>query len=176
MRKFFAALLLLLAAPAGAAPFQQTQSWPPGPQNMVIDLATRWLVPNDNPDYQAWLAAGNVVQPAAPLTVDQEFAKRLTMTGLTIASTSAPALNATYRIDGGAQSQITAIYVGIKGGDGVPGGGASFSYLDAAGVPHNFTADQFVAFARAVRDYIYALNMAAMQPSPVWPSASVTIP
>jgi hypothetical protein len=156
--------------------YQLTQDWPPGPAtNVVIDLETRTLVPNDDPAYLAWLAAGNVVEPAAPLTADQELAKRLTVTGIAITSASAPALNGTYRIDAGSQQRISAIYVGIKGGDGLPGNGGAFSYLDSAGAPHSFTADQFVAFAKAVRDYVYALNIASMQSSPVWPSASVTI-
>ena len=155
--------------------YQLTQDWPPGPQGVVIELATRQLVPNDDAGYLAWIKLGNTAQPAAPLNADQELAKRLTLGGITIASASTPALNGTYRIDAGSQQRITASYVGIKGGDGLPGNGASFSYLDMAGAPHNFTADQFVAFAKAVRDYVYALTMAAMQPNPVWPSASVTI-
>jgi hypothetical protein len=155
--------------------YQLTQDWPPGPPNVVVDLATQFLVPTDDPNYQAWLAAGNVVKPAASLSADQELAKRLTLTGITITSTSTPALSGIYHIDPASQQRITAIYVGIKGGDGVPGNGATFSYLDGAGAPHSFTADQFVAFAKAVRDYVYALNIASMQPIPVWPSATVTI-
>ena len=157
-------------------PYQLPQDWPPGPPDVVIDLATRQLVPSDDPEYLAWVAAGNTVQPAAPLTPDQEFSKRLTVGGLAITSTSAPALNGVYRVDVMSQQRITAVYVGIKGGDGLPGNGATFSYLDMTGVPHSFTADQFVAFAKAVRDYVYALTMAAMQPSPVWPSNEVEIP
>src|SRR6266403_120332 len=130
-------------------PYQLPQDWPPGPPDVVIDLATRQLVPSDDPEYLAWVAAGNTVQPAAP------------------------ALNGVYRVDVMSQQRITAVYVGIKGGDGLPGNGATFSYLDMTGVPHSFTADQFVAFAKAVRDYVYALTMAAMQPSPVWPSNEV---
>jgi len=155
--------------------YQLTQDWPPGPPNVVVDLATQFLMPTDDPNYQAWLAAGNVVKPAASLSADQELVKRLTLTGITITSTSTPALNGTYRVDARSQNQITSIYVGIKGGDGLPGNGGAFSYLDAAGMPHSFTADQFVAFAKAVRDYVYALNIASMQSSPVWPSATVTI-
>jgi hypothetical protein len=170
------AVSLALSKISAAAPYQLTQDWPPGPQNVVIDLATRSLVPSDNPAYQAWLAVGNVIQPPVPLTADQELAKRLALTGITITSNSTPSLNGTYRIDAFAQQRIIAIYVGIKGGDGLPGNGATFSYLDAAGSPRSFTADQFTAFAKAVRDYVYALNMAAMQPSPVWPSASVAVP
>jgi hypothetical protein len=170
------AVSLALSKISAAAPYQLTQDWPPGPANVVIDLATRSLVPSNDPAYVAWLGSGNTVQPAAPLLPYQEFDKRLRVTGLTITSTSTPALNGTYRIDASAQQTIAAIYSGVKGGDGVPGGGATFTFLDSAGAPHNFTPDQFTAFAKAVRDYVYALDMAAMQPSPVWPSASVAVP
>jgi hypothetical protein len=65
------------------------------------------------------------------------------------------------------KATIDGIYAGIKGGDGVPGGGATFNYLDAAGAPHPFTADSFIAFAKAVRDYLYSLSQGQAPAQPV---------
>lgn len=78
--------------------------------------------------------------------------------GITISSKSAPNLNGTYAIDSAARSNIDGIYSGIKNGDGLPGNGPTFNYADSSGVFHSFTPDQFMNFAKAVRDYIYGLS------------------
>ena len=47
---------------------------------------------------------------------------------------------------------IRSIVAAIAAGLGVPGGGTTFSYWDFDGVPRRFTAQQFLAFAKAITD------------------------
>ena len=95
--------------------------------------------------------------------------------GIQITSTSTSSLNGTYAIGPNNQTAISAVMTGIANGLGLPGSGSTFYYLDTSGTPHSFTADQFKAFATAVRDYLYALDLFAAGHGSQ-PSASVTIP
>lgn len=160
---------------AGAAGYRLA-----GSGSAVVRLGDGAAVPPDadNKDwacYQAWLAAGNAPQAATPASVAEQLADR-TAAGLTVTFTSAPALNGAYSIGAVSKQNLSAIYAGIRGGDGLPGGGSTFYYRDAAGAPHAFTADQFAALAKAVRDYLYQLDLASASPDPSWPASSVTIP
>lgn len=92
------------------------------------------------------------------------------LAGMLLSSASTPSLNGTYAIDATARTNYDGIYAGIKGGDGVPGGGATFTLRDMAGVSHSFDAASFVAFAKAARDYLYALSQGQT------PALPVTIP
>lgn len=101
-----------------------------------------------------------------PATPEQIYALAVSK-GIAIVSTSTPSLNGTYAIDGAAVQNISGVYSGIKDGDGLPGGGTSFNYPDASGAMHGFTATTFPPFARAVRDYLYALSQGQAPAQPV---------
>jgi hypothetical protein len=105
-------------------------------------------------DVAAWLE--NHTPAAAPAPGLAEQLAALVAAGFALTSTGTPALDGTYRVDQASLTKIAGIYAGIKGGDGLPGGGATFGYLDMAGAPHAFDADQFVAFAKLIRDFDYA--------------------
>src|SRR5689334_13955906 len=93
------------------------------------------------PEIAAWIEAGGTPDaepPLSPATV-LDVALRA---GIQIASTGTPALDGTYSLDPVSRANIAAIYAGIKGGDGLPGGGASFVYTDPLG-SHTFTATAF---------------------------------
>lgn len=110
----------------------------------------------------------SLIAPPAPVLVPTP-AQRLAATiaaGVAVASLSAPALNGTYAIDKAALANVSGIAAGIAARNRLPGGGATFAYLDAAGAEHLFTAAQFLDFASAVEDYVYALSrgQAAAQP------------
>jgi hypothetical protein len=176
-----------------------------GETERVFSSAAAAFVPVNDEGYSSWIAAGNtapaaaagdlyaylserapdVALAAAPmlsaanlLPPDVVLAAKLAA-GLTLVSTASPQINGTYSISDTAQTKMAAVYGGIKGGDGLPGGGASFLFLDINGVPRQFTADQFVALAKAARDYIYRLSITAAQlaagQKATWPSATVAI-
>ena len=95
--------------------------------------------------------------------------------GITITSTSTPSLNGVYNVAPANQDAISAVMTGVANGLGLPGGQATFEYLDASNTPHAFTSDQFKTFATAVRDYVYALALYAAGQGTL-PSPSITIP
>jgi hypothetical protein len=103
--------------------------------------------------------------PATPDPI--AAANALVVAGIPIVSTSTPALNATYAIDTASKTVIDGIYSGIKDGDGLPGGGATFNYPDIVGAPHAFSAATFPGFAKAVRDYLYAISQGSVPATPV---------
>lgn len=114
-------------------------------------------IADSDPRYTAWQAfeAGAVAMRNALLN------------GLQIVSTSTPALNGTYAIDAATQQNISAVASGIASRNRVPGGGSTFNYFDMAGAPHAFSATNFLNFAAAAEDYIYALSQGTIGPQPV---------
>ena len=100
--------------------------------------------------------------------------------GLTITSTSTPSLNGTYPCDQGSIDAITEVAAGDAEGEGLPGGAATVSFPDLAGVLHSFDETQFKAWATAVRNFVgeakQALLVARTGGTPSWPADTATIP
>jgi hypothetical protein len=113
-------------------------------------------------------------QPIPAPSLYQVFAAALA-SGISVTSTSTPTLNGTYGCTPSDQANITSIMTGIAAGAGVPGGGSTFYWLDASGAPHEFTAAQFLDLSKAIRDYVYALDMFGYGQG-AQPSATATIP
>lgn len=99
--------------------------------------------------------------------------------GLTVQFNANPALNGRYSIGPDSRNNITALATSIAVGLGLPLGASTVAYLDVDGAPHQFTADQFKQFAAAMRDYYYALVMAAAQldagAPAAWPATTTTV-
>jgi hypothetical protein len=93
-----------------------------------------------------------------------------------ITSTATAALNGTYAIDPLSRATIAEIQTSINAGLGVPGGGSTFNYLDASGAAHAFAASDFTNFAKAIRDYVYALTQVAAGASATLPATPLAIP
>lgn len=126
--------------------------------------------PGDAAATDAQVAAMQAAQAAAqavPLAI---------AAGVTVTSTSTPALNGNYACDAEvAGVNLTGIVSGLSAGLGLPGGGSTMAYLDMAGQPHMFTAAQITELASAVRNYIYALDLYAAGQGAL-PSPNITIP
>lgn len=94
-----------------------------------------------------------------------------------VVSSGTPSLNGAYTVDANAVGNITAIVSGIAADQGFPGGTATFVYVDASGQPHTFpNTAEFVAFGAAIRNYVYALQMAGMGQQSALPTVPLTIP
>jgi len=160
-----------------AGPQDYTTCIPPGQSDQICTWNAAKLGPQPTtaqldaliPTWQAQQAAA-AAQANAQAAVAQALAA-----GLAIVSASTPALDATYAADAAAQAAITSVITGVAAGAGLPGGGSTFLFMDAAGAPHAVTQAQFLALATSIRNYVYALDLyAAGQGAP--PAASATIP
>ncbi len=120
--------------------------------------------------------SGALVAPAAPPapTLSQQ-AQAALAAGMQLASTGTPALNATYPCDAATFQQVAGIVAAIGAGLGLPGGGATFNWPDASGTPHAFTAASFSAFAKAMMNFLYALNAIVGSDSGTLPAQPVEI-
>ncbi len=176
--------LALAASPAFAAtyavvngagaienyPVEWDQTTLPAPWTAAKGSPMPCGVPNCSLVAQSNLTAAQLAAWSAPaLLTPAQQAEAAIAAGLAIVSTSTPSLNGTFAIDGAAVQNIGGIYSGIKDGDGLPGGGTSFNYPDLSGAMHSFTGTTFPPFAKAVRDYLYALSQgqAPAQPVPI---------
>lgn len=130
---------------------------------------TRWIVVN----------GALVSAPPLPPTASQLLTEKIAA-GIAITSTATPALNATYALDATALSQIQSAALDAASGLGLPGGSATFTHPDAAGQPHDFTEPQIIAFYKAMRDLLSALNTQATVMdrggSAAWPAQTADIP
>jgi hypothetical protein len=172
--------------------------------NHVFSSGRASLVSTGDETYVAWLASRGVPQPVhsfaelydfldregmltdaietalsetGQLTPTQNYTARLAG-GLTITSQSSPAISGRYTISDSRQFDIMGVVLGILAGQGFPGGVEEFPWYDADGNAHQFTADDFVLFATAVRDYVAELRAAAASTDPAvaWPATSVSLP
>lgn len=100
--------------------------------------------------------------------------------GISVVSTAASSLNATYALDSITLDQIKGVANDAASGLGLPGGGSTFTYPDISGSPHDFTATQIQNIYKAMRDLLLQLNtQAAIEAAggqPNWPAQTATIP
>ena len=81
--------------------------------------------------------------------------------GLTITSTSNSALNGIYDVGTGTQARI-AFFTKCVANGSFPGNQLTLNWTDASGIPHNFTINEYKAFAVAVAAYATALQAIIM--------------
>lgn len=98
-------------------------------------------------------------------------------TGLTVSSTSVPALNGTYSVDAAAQFNIGAVTNYVTVNNDFPGGVSAYPWPDAAGGFHVFpSVAVFKEWATAIADYVARLEMyQAGAEGASMPSPTVTI-
>lgn len=140
------------------------------PANSAVTTGWTW----DGLDF----VGPNVTTPN--LTAEQQLALTVATAirnGLTINSTSTPAINATYPITAASQADISSItnYVVVNGD--FPGGASMYPWEDINGAFHIFpSVDLFKAWATAIADYVAQLKLyQAGAPGVGLPSPTVTI-
>ncbi|GEM_PF-2962176 len=128
---------------------------------------------------------GHFSPPAAPLPDPAVQMQALLVAGLTVqcaagATVCTSAIEGTYSVDENSELHINNVYSSIKGGDGLPGGGQTFYFKDIHGIGHPFTAEQFLEFAPAARDFYYGASVAEglLQAGQTasWPATAVQLP
>lgn len=148
------------------------------PMAELFHPSLTWVACGDTPSVApGWTySAGSFhAPPAPPAPTLIEQAMAALGRPIEVVCTSVPALNSGYTIDAAAQAQITSIAAAINAGLGLPGGGSTFNFPDAAGVQHAWPAAQFMDFAKAVMNYVYALGQVARGVSASLPTQPVTI-
>ena len=159
--------------------------------------AVETMIPNDGTQLE-WHACGDMVvagwnfdgksftPPAtvAPTLTPQQIVQNdyyaAVSAGVTIDSTSTPAINGTYSLTDSAILKMTSeqVYIATKGT--FTNGGTSRAWLDNSGTPHVFTSTAlFTEFAEAVASYEDALYTALVEglASGTWtqPTSTITI-
>jgi hypothetical protein len=117
--------------------------------------------------YEAWIEAGNRATRIDSVSGLSEVMQRqaipmLQSRGVEVVSNHAPSINGPYAIDSLSQTRITALSAGIATGKPLPGGGDTFNYADFTGANRAFSAADFLDFASAIEDYVYAFDQAVI--------------
>lgn len=94
--------------------------------------------------------------PAPPAPTLAQQASAMIGTGLTITSTSTPALDGTYSVGATAQQQINAEVTSILLNDTFADGSSTIEWLDVTGASHAFTIAQFKTLATAIAAFVSA--------------------
>jgi len=108
-----------------------------------------------------------------------QWLPRIQAAGVAVQSTGTPALDGIYGVDPTSIAQAAVIAADIANGDGLPGGGSTFIYVDSFGVHGPFDAPHFLAAYKAIKNYVYGLSQAVIalvnNESAALPASPVTI-
>jgi hypothetical protein len=123
--------------------------------------------------------AATLQAPPAP-TAAQALASTVSAAlaaGLTVSSTSAPAVNGTYPLDSATQFEINSVVLFVQTNGDFPGGLSAYPWDDTSGAAHIFpSVAVFKEWATAVANYVAALKLyGAGATGATLPAASVTI-
>jgi hypothetical protein len=146
------------------------------------------FIPNDanNIDwiaYQAWLTAGNIAAPYAPVLSPQQQFNVILSGGINttwvISGGPDGSLNGLYAIDQQTQFNITAEVVTILSTGVFSTGASTRFWLNMTGQPMQMNTTQFRAFAMAVSAYVNSLYAVLAEltagATVAWPSNQVSI-
>lgn len=97
--------------------------------------------------------------------------------GLTVTSTSTPAVNGTYPLDSNTQTEIGQVTLFTQVNGDFPGGASSYPWYDTSNVPHVFPSVHLHdEWATAIANYVAALKLyGAGVAGATLPAASITI-
>ena len=127
--------------------------------------------------YQAWLALGNTPNPVpVVIPIRAQAGAAAFQSGVNLTSTGTPALNGNYACDLASQQAIAAIVASIGAGQGLPNALTAVQYFNSSGSSHSFTSANFLAFASAVRDYVYGVGLYVKGAIAILPTPNRTIP
>ena len=141
-------------------------------------------VPTTDQGYKAWLSAGH--RPSVAGTSGQlmgilvrQWLPIIIGAGVTLTSTSTPAISGKYAVDIDSLSQASIIAMDISDGAGLPGGAATFVYFDSVGAHGPLSSTQFAEVYKALKGYIYSTQQSLADlvggGSSTFPAPAVTI-
>lgn len=116
-----------------------------------------------------------VIALAPPPTLQEEATSILNQAVVEVDSPSNPGIEGRYAADIVHRNNITSIASAINAGLGLPSGTDTFFYPDIDNVAHDWGADNFMQFAKAVMSYIYLVSEVAGGRSDDLPGNVITI-
>lgn len=128
-----------------------------------------------------WSYVSGVFSPPPPPTLSpQQIIQNAVVSalaaGITITSTSTPAVNGTYACDGSTTSDINAEITSILLNSTFADGSSTISWPDTSGALHVFpSTDVFKSFATALASYVSNVRKYAVGVNQSLPSNSITI-
>jgi hypothetical protein len=156
-----------------------------GSTTEVWSSAQMQYVPVTDATYQAWLSAGGIatnILNAGELfdVLQQQVCPTLQAQGVQVVSTGTPAISGAYAIDAASIGQAAAVASDLANGDGLPGGGATFVYLDTLGPHGPMSQANFLAVYKAAKNYVYqftqSLSALVAGGQATMPTQPLTIP
>lgn len=170
MKKYIVAFLLLISSPALADRYAVVD----GSGNVVNivewDGSNNWSAPNGDTavlvtgsqaaEVGGTYSNGNFSPATAPSVSPMQQAQAAALSGIAITSTATSSLNGTYPTDQATLNKLqeVALYIAVNGS--FPAGQTSMPWADASGQVHAFpTTAEFSAFAKAVADYVAAIDI-----------------
>jgi hypothetical protein len=117
---------------------------------------------------------GNPIAVAVTPTPAQLAANAINA-GLTISSTSTPAINGTYAVDANAQSKLNAVTTYVMLNNAFPANQSAMPWADMSGAAHALSIANFKAFATAIANYVAELDLYANGALTTIPANTVTI-
>jgi hypothetical protein len=156
-----------------------------GSPAQVWSSARLQFVSTTDATYQAWLAAGGITTAMDSVTnlgvvMQQQVVPLLQSAGVELQSAGTPAISGLYAVDPISIGQATAVAADIANNDGLPGGGSTFTYIDALGQHGPMSQVNFLNAYKALKNFVYecgltlAANLAGGQAA--LPSQPVAIP
>lgn len=190
MKKFIIILLCLICFQAQAATYAvvngsgtvvNVAEWDGNSSYAAPDGDRLVLDPNDPPIVGiGWTYANGTFSPPTPPTpTPAQQAVSALSSGLTVTSTSTPALNGAYGLDQTNQNNVSATVTYILLNGTFPGGVSTMPWVDQNGGAHVWpSVTEFKAFATAYANYVSAIALYAASngASGSIPSNQVTIP
>lgn len=137
-------------------------------------------IPNGVDVAPGWTYGGSsFAAPSPPVLTAEQILGNKIADGIDITCTGDPTISAVYALDVDTMNQVGAVARDAASGLGLPGDAATFTYPDLLGAPHAFTAVQFIALYKAMRDLLLVLNtQSALMKNgfpPDWPTQTATI-
>jgi len=153
--------------------YEAAGTWPTDPVDVTDEEAATYM---GQPPPGQMRAAGPDGHPMwvdrPPPTLAQQ-AQALLAGNLTVQCADIPTLDADYAIDDTTRVRMNSVVTGLNAGLGLPSGGPTFNWPDAAGNAHtDWPGDKFTAFAHAAGQFAYQCNevvggFATALPSPI---------
>lgn len=139
--------------------------------------AAEWAARLSNPS--GWAVSNGALvayTPAVPPPTLAQQAAAALGAGLTITSTSTPALNGTYPADPATISYVNSEMVSLAKNGTFADGTTSVQWPDTSGALHTFSVTEFEAFAGAMGKFVALCRQCIIGASQSLPPSTATIP